>query len=712
MTATAAALTIALLLGTTPAATAPTPEAPTVITPDLMAQLRTVHTAKISPDGKRIAYTLAIPRDPFADDDGGSWVELHITGSRPGTSRPYIFGETNVRGVRWHPDGSAVTFIAKRGKDKKAQLYAIPVDGGESRRIASHSEGISAYDISRDGKRLVILAKATPDKTLAARTKKGFKAKVVEEQDHPVQAWVLDLDPAKEVTTKDVEPLAAEGSLSSPHWSPNGKLLAVGVAPSSRIDDHYMRNRVRVLDPATGAVRATIANVGKLGKVQWSPDGSKIALQSAADYNDPSNGRLMVVSARGGEPKDILPGLADNDVVDFEWQSASSLAFIAADSCRRWIGQVSASGGKHRVLVKPGAGNITSMSASSNGGSFALTVDKTDHPSEVYALGKGKRAPVRWTTSNPELEGLKLGRQEIVRYKARDGVEIHGVLIRPIDEKRGTRYPLIMVVHGGPESHMGDGWLTAYSRPGHMGAARGFMVFHPNYRGSTGRGVAFSKMGQADYAGGEFNDLVDAITHFDKAGLIDPKKVGITGGSYGGFATAWAATALTEHFAAGVMFVGISDQISKFGTTDIPEEMHAVHSRRWPWDHWDWFRERSPIYHSVKARTPLLILHGEDDTRVPTSQGKELFRYLKTLGNVPVRLVLYPGEGHGNRKAAARLDYNLRVLRWMEHYLQGPGGAPPDVDVPLDVDRLGVKPAADEATPNATSTDETPPATP
>jgi dipeptidyl aminopeptidase/acylaminoacyl peptidase len=197
--------------------------------------------------------------------------------------------------------------------------------------------------------------------------------------------------------------------------------------------------------------------------------------------------------------------------------------------------------------------------------------------------------------------------------------------------------------------------------------------------------VAYSKLDQADYARGEFNDLVDGVDYLVSIGLVDEEKVGVTGGSYGGFASAWCATALTEHFAASVMFVGISDQISKFGTTDIPNEMFMVHARRYPWDYWDWFLESSPVYYTPQARTPILILHGKNDTRVHPSQSMELYRYLKTLGNVPVRLVFYPGEGHGNRKAGARYDYSMRLMRWMNHYLKGPGGdpPPPELEYPM-----------------------------
>jgi dipeptidyl aminopeptidase/acylaminoacyl peptidase len=234
--------------------------------------------------------------------------------------------------------------------------------------------------------------------------------------------------------------------------------------------------------------------------------------------------------------------------------------------------------------------------------------------------------------------------------------------------------------------------VTSYANPGQVAAARGFAVFYPNYRGSTARGIAFSKLGQADAAGKEFDDLVDAVDHLVAAGVVDKDKVGITGGSYGGYASAWGATYYSDRFAASVMFVGLSDLVSKTGTTDIPQEMYLVHHLQHPWDSWDYFRERSPITHVQKARTPLLILHGKDDPRVHPSQSMELYRQIKVLGKTPVRLVFYPGEGHGNRRACSRLDYNIRMLQWMEHYLKGAGGSPP----PHDVD-YGLPKPADEA---------------
>jgi dipeptidyl aminopeptidase/acylaminoacyl peptidase len=294
--------------------------------------------------------------------------------------------------------------------------------------------------------------------------------------------------------------------------------------------------------------------------------------------------------------------------------------------------------------------------------------------------------PRRLTDSNPWLADMRFAKQEVVSYEASDGLAIEGLLIRPLDETPGKKYPLIVTVHGGPEAHYSNGWLTTYSSPGQVAAAQGFAVFHPNYRGSTGRGVPFSKSSQGDLGGKEFDDLVDGVDHLVKTGLVDRDRVGVTGGSYGGYASAWCATYLSDRFAASVMFVGISNHISKWGTSDIPEELFLVHARERVYENWDKYLKRSPIYYAHQSKTPTLILHGKDDPRVFPGQSMELHRLLKTLDKTPVRLVLYPGEGHGNRKAAARYDYNLRMMRWFNHYLQGEGGDPPshEIEYPLE----------------------------
>jgi len=650
-----------------------------------VAKVRSVGAAEMSPDGASVAYVSSRPRTPFEDEDGKAWVELHLASSESGQSRPFVSGEINVSAVQWRPDGGAISFLAKRGEEEKNGLYVIPLTGGEARKILQHAEDISDYSWGPDGKRVAFLASEEEDEIVTKLEEKGFKAEVYEEVLHPDRIWIAELDPGG--TTEEARLLEIEGSASELHWSPVGEQLVVALAPTPLIDDHYMKRKVHIIDIESGQSVAQIENPGKLGAVRWAPDGRRLAMLAGGDLNDPNASRLMVASVEGGKPTDLLPGF-EGDAVALAFRDASTLVFVGHQGVESFLAEVDVGGGAVKKLVEPGGAILRSLSLSDDGQQAAMVADSPQHPSELYLWTAGASAPKRITDSNPWLSEVSLAVQEVVEYEARDGLALQGLLIRPLDEEQGQRYPLIVVVHGGPESHYSNGWLTAYSRPGQFGAAEGYAVLYPNYRGSTGRGVAFSKLDQADYAVNEFNDLVDGAKHLASTGLVDESKVGVTGGSYGGFASAWCATALTEHFAAAVMFVGISEQISKFGTTDIPNEMFESHARRWPWDYWDWFRERRPVFYAEQARTPILILHGKEDTRVHPSQSMILYRYLKTLGNVPVRLVLYPGEGHGNRNAAARLDYSMRLMRWMNHYLQGPGGEPPPPELGLEHESL------------------------
>jgi dipeptidyl aminopeptidase/acylaminoacyl peptidase len=638
-----------------------------------VAALRSVSSVAISPDGLRTAYLLAVPRDPFEQENGPSWGELHVIGTDR-ISRPYITGEATVTSIDWTPDGRSVSFLAKRGKDEFRSLYVIDADGGEARRTVTHGADITSYSWSPDGKQVAFLANEAEAKEKRDLEKKGFTARVYEEAARPERIWIAS------VGTRDKARLVqVTGSVSELHWSPSGTTIAVAIAPTSLVDESYMSRRVHIVDAASGKIVARTANPGKLGGVSWSPDGMHLAIISGADRNDPSAGRLMVASSATGELRELLSGY-EGQVHAAAWSDADTILYLGDEGVWSTLAEVDLGGARRTLISKGQLPVLSSLSISRDASAGALVGSAPSHPAEVYTWKRG--GPLtRATTSNSRLASLPLAPQEVVRYKARDGLELEGLLIRPLNENRGARYPLIVTVHGGPESHYRNEWLTSYSNPGQLAAARGLAVFYPNYRGSTGRGVPFSKLSQKDPAGKEFDDIVDGVDHLISAGLVDRMKVGVTGGSYGGYATAWLSTYYSERFAAGVMFVGISDLVSKWGTTDIPQEEFDVHALQYPWDNWQFFLERSPIYFADRARTPLLILAGEEDTRVFPGQSIELYRHLKARGKAPVRLVLYPGEGHGNRLAAARLDYTLRMMQWFEHYLKGTGGSPPGTDV-------------------------------
>jgi dipeptidyl aminopeptidase/acylaminoacyl peptidase len=635
--------------------------------------LRSVTKAKINRNGDAIAYLLAVPRKLYEDEDGPAWKQLHVVNTE-GRSRPYFSGEVSVTDMAWSADGSDLFFVARRDDEADyPDIYRIALDGGEAEVIYKGKSKIKSIYPSPSGTSVAFLATSPEPEEEKTLAEKGFKAEVYEESARPTHVWLLDLE-AEEAVKHDLA-----GSVSVLDWAPDGKHYAAAIAPTPLIDDDYMSRDIFVVSAADAGIRNQMGLTGKLGSFAWSPDGSRIAWIGAEDMHDPSPGRLYSASAHGGERSEAVPAY-EGQIEDFYWQDKDEIAWLGSRGL--WVQLGTASVRSPRAANDaPDSGIIIRQFDAQSGSRVAAAVaDSPAHAAEVFLLRQGEQ-PVRLTDSNPVLSERTLARQEVMKYKARDGLELEAVVIYPVTKVPAGGSPMVMMIHGGPEGHYSNGWMSSYSRPAQTLAGQGYLVVYPNYRGSTGRGVAFSKMGQHAYAAGEFDDIVDAKQHLVNAGLANSDKTGITGGSYGGYASMWAASALSEHFAAAVAFVGISDQISKFGTTDIPKEMFNVHARSWPWEDWMWMLERSPIYHADKVKTPLLIMHGKDDPRVHPAQSLEMYRNVKVRTDTPVRLVYYPGEGHGNRNTAAQYDYSLRLERWMNHFLKGPGGAAPPYEI-------------------------------
>ncbi|MCB9831184.1 MAG: S9 family peptidase [Planctomycetes bacterium] len=643
--------------------------------------LRSVVAARLSPDGRLVAYETSLARDPRRED-GPAGHELRILGvDEDGPGRFYLDG--SFSSWRWHPDGRSILFLDRRGDDVATSLYRLPIDGGEARRLFAPVASIRHWDLGGDGDLLVYTC-AVPAPPEAERGR-GFDQYLFGTRETEVALHVVRLGTGLD------QRIELDGAPWSPVVAPDRRKVAFWRSPSSSTDDGYMKKRLWLLDLETGRAGPWVDNPGKVGDLVWSPDSDRVAYVSAVDAHDPKESSLMLAKLGEARARQLSPADLEGHVAAPVWTRAESpdgpvdRIYVLVE--RGLISEVmflAPDGGElqhpARIVAVAGADRdpviwrSLDVAVTAKGPIFAATADSARHPGEVFVQGR------RRSFSNPRTldsgAGRRLGEQEGVRYRARDGLEIEGVLIWPTDYEEGKLYPLICVIHGGPEAHYADGWLTSYSMPGQVAAARGYFVFHPNYRSSTGRGVAFSKAGQGRAAREEFDDIVDGIDHLVDRHLVDRDKVGITGGSYGGYASAWAATYYSDRFAASVMFVGISEQISKVFTTDIPEESYLVHWRKRPFGNWQSFLEASPIYWVERAHTPLLILHGEKDPRVPVAQSIALHRALKMKGDVPVRLVLYPREQHGNRNAAARFDYALRMMRWFDTYLRGPGVMP------------------------------------
>ena len=631
------------------------------MTPEDVAKLESVGSIAVSPDGKRVAYsTNALPDVTTGEENGTTRGQLKLAYG-PNNARAFLPDDMNVSGVTFSPDGRSIAFLWADGDEDRA-VYAMPIDGGAWRKIAAvDDKAINSFVYAPDGKQLYVLTGAAKDDARDEQRKAGFNSIVYEEEEKLNRLYRVNIG---ETIDEAPSEITIPGYVTSIDLLPNGRTAVIESAPTPNIDDYYTSNRVNFVDLATGRLRV-VETPGKLGDVEVSPDGKQLSMIAGVDINDPAETTLHLVDVASGKFRALNAGAAEA-AVDAEWLADGRLATVIHVGAQSRL-RIYNKDGSVAQEVDPGDLILTGIEAGGN--TVVVRADSPTHPSELFAFdGKGFN---RWTSHNPWLSEITFGKQRTLTYAARDGQQVEGILIEPIGRIPRGGAPLILDVHGGPEAHESNGWLTNYSGPGQVAAGQGYAVFLPNYRGSTAYGTAFSKQHQNDYAGREFNDLVDAKRALVSEGIADPKRTGITGGSYGGYATAWGSTALSDEFAAGVMFVGISNQISKFGTTDIPNEMRNVHSLKWPWEDWQRMLEVSPIYHVDKANTPLLIMHGEEDTRVSPSQSYELYRNIKVRApDVPLRLVLYPGEGHGNSRAASRYDYNLRMMRWFDTYLK------------------------------------------
>ncbi len=625
-----------------------------------VARIETTGTVAVSRDGTQIAFTrVHYPDVTQGEDDGRARQQLFVADGAM-AARAFLPEDVAVSAIDFSPDGSMITFLSGTGAERA--LWGIPVNGGSQRKLAAVEDaGVSAYAIAPDGLTAYLLVAAAPDEARVAESEAGFDAVVYEEEPHLNRLFAAALGGAElDAAPREV---TVPGYVDSFQLAPGGAWALITSAPSPLVDDSYTSKRAHMLDLATGAL-TTVETTGKLGDVEISPDGSQLSMIAGTDANDPAATTLHLVDVATGTFRALNAGAAEA-AADAEWMADGRLAVIVHVGVQSVLRFYSDDG---EVLRNVDPDGLILSSVEQGGNRLTVEAHSPSHPNELFLYGSNGFE--RWTDHNPWLAQRSLGAQRAYTYTARDGQQIEGVLIEPLGGLPLGGAPLILDVHGGPESHESNGWQTDYSGPGQVAAGRGYAVFLPNYRGSTGYGSDFSRQHQGDAAGVEFDDLVDAKAALVADLVADGARVGVTGGSYGGYATAWSSTRYSEEFAAGVMFVGISNVLSKWGTTDIPTEEYNVHALAYPWEDYEDTLRRSPVFYADQADTPLLILHGSADPRVSPTQSAELYRHIRVRRpDTPLRLVYYPGEGHGNARAASRHDYNLRMMEWFDTYL-------------------------------------------
>ena len=623
-----------------------------------LVNIRQPASVEMSPDGSWLAYTLTLPPEsPLSSGQADGLKELYVV-SRKGLRIPMILGGDAIGQLVWSSDSKTIWFLGRRFNDTHVGIYRMSVTGGEAIKVVRYSADIKGFALHPDKPKLMFWATEHIEgsKPGTQSTATVYESK----RDHDV-LWELDLSqPDQQAKLK----FDARHVIKA-QYVPDSENIFIQAASSKLTDDVVMEKSLLVVG-VNGKQVWEAEHVGKMGKAVLSPDGKKVAFIGTNDVTDTSEGRLMVATIGEKTSTNLLTDF-EGHIRDIAWQTNKQVIFIAHRGVTSLLARKRINGNStsYRRLLSPKE-IMYKLSSSDDGKHVAIVADSNQHPKELFWYTQDSLR--RYSNFNPWIKQRQLAEQKRIEYKARDGLELEGILVSPpaMDAKP---LPTIIFVHGGPEAHVSNGWLNRYAHPAHTAALRGFRVFFPNYRGSTGRGVRFAKSGQNDYAGKEFDDIVDARAFLVEQGLTDPERVGITGASYGGYAAAWAATKHSPLFAASVSGMGIGHQTSKFGTTDIPNEMYTQHAQQWPWEDWQWMLERSPIFYAGQSKTPLLLMHGKKDYRVHYSQSMELYRFIEKQTDTPVRLVLYPDEGHGFRRAANKLDYSIRLMRWMEHFL-------------------------------------------
>lgn len=633
------------------------------LTPEMVVSLKTVASVTIDPTGKNIAYILTTPRG--ADEEaGGRYSELFVIPAAGGAPWQFTYKPNNAGSPQWSPDGKWIYFTSRRKEfDEQTEVYRIAVDGGEAELVSKSSGGVRQYELSPDGKWIAYTMTDAATDAEKSEAKKGKDVQTVDKnfKQHCLYVQAVGSDENKSVS--------GEMSVWDFEWSPDGSQIVFQASATPRTDDSYMFKKLYVgWSNAHMPPKVLTVTKGKLGNMAWSPDGKQIVFLGGVDESDPTNGSIFVVPATGGEAKNLSQNYKGT-VMWAGWLNASTLIFSATERSHTALNTMSVKDGARKRIIDSGYG-ISNISMTVDGKILALAANTYKHPNEVFICPLLTKKMTRLTNSNPELDHQRFSGTKEISWKAKDGLEITGLLMLPLDYQPGTKYPCIVQVHGGPESAYVEGWTTSYVTWSELLAARGYVVFSPNYRGSTGRGVAYSKADHQDLAGTEFDDVLDGIDHLVQQGYVDPERVGIGGFSYGGYFSAWAATRHTERFKAASMGAGIANWLSFTGTSDIPYENSMVHWNLEVFKNMEKAWSRSPLAHVEKSQTALLISHGDKDDRVPIGQGWEIYTAMKLLGKT-VEFDVYPREAHGWAERNHQLYSIKRNLEWFEKYVKG-----------------------------------------
>ncbi|HWG11359.1 MAG TPA: S9 family peptidase [Rhodanobacteraceae bacterium] len=628
---------------------------------------------QISPDGKEVAVVVSTP-DWETDK---ATVEIDLVNVASGARHALITHRESLSMPRWSPDGSRIAFLAKDPETKQDQIFVLPSNGGAKLRVTDSEQGVDDYAWSPDGKDIAFVSQEPPRNAAAIKAHdKSFEITnghfLLTGEVAPWQLWVVPAagGKARKLTTGDSSLGTDEGGTTTPAWSHDGQRIAFTEYPGVHWASSF-RSFIASVDVASGEVRTLVSDQTS-DHPEFAPTGNAYAF-SRPRGGDQNNGDAVYVNV-DGKTFDATASLARHfsnylwmpdgralvTAGGFGTQTALWEQPLSGDARRIDLGEVEANNG----LGTTTSNDTTSMSVSRTG-VLAFIGSTPEHPCELYVLDSLRAKPRRITDVNAFVDELDLGRTTSIEWDGPDGFHEDGVLTYPVDYEQGRKYPLVLVIHGGPmiSSNM------AFQRLAQLLAAAGFLVFQPNYRGSTSLGDAYQHAIYRDTADGPGKDVMAGVAAVEKLGVVDENRIGVSGWSYGGFMTAW----LTSHYdtwKAAVAGAPLTDWLMDYSISWYQEgDLYFFGSSPWTDAGWKIWREQSPINYVREVKAPTLILGDVMDANVPLVNAEEWYHGLRDNG-VPVEFYAYPETSHLPHDIVQVTDMYRRWTGWMEKYLQ------------------------------------------
>jgi dipeptidyl aminopeptidase/acylaminoacyl peptidase len=645
-----------------------------------MFKVKQVGGANLAPNGKRVAYV--VRQAIMSDEKSEFTAQIHVANADGSQAFQLTRGEASSDSPQWARDSERIAFLSLRSG--KSQVWIIRASGGEAWVLTDAKGGVTSFRWSPDGTRIAFVATDPTPEEREKKAKAKDDARVVDEMLKPHRLYVAEVDEAK---PKQEGRLLTKGDLSvhadsGPgfDWSPDGRTIVFSHTPKPDADD-WTNADLSTVDVETGTITSLAHSRRAESAPYYSPDGRTIAYVASDDPPTWAFDSAVYVMPAGGGSARRLADSFDHRPELLGWIGDSRrLLFRENRGTTTRLYTLPLDG--QPEPIGPEDGVISEAALDAHHKSVALSFQTANQPVEVYSFGVDGRQPIKVTDENREIRNLPLGRTESVRWSSKDGREVEGLLTYPVSYEEGKRYPLLLIIHGGPAGVFTRTFIasaavaTSGTRfgtttyPVASFAARGYAVLRCNVRGSSGYGKEFRHANLNDWGGGDFQDLMAGVDQVIAQGVADPERLGVMGWSYGGYMTSWVI-GHTKRFRAASVGAGVTDLVSFPGTADIASFLPS-YFRGEPWDRSEVYREHSPIAHMKGVATPTLIQHGEEDERVPIGQGYELYNALKRQ-SCPVTMVTYPRAHHSIQEPKLLLDAMKRNLEWFDRLVRGAG---------------------------------------